>query len=84
MTLSEIPYDPSLKLDDLEREWTIKALTHFNNNKVKTAQALGITVKTMYNRLHTWGLSDQYSHYETRRARFQPQPTNMELPNGEP
>ena len=48
-------YDPALGLGELERRWILKALTYFDGNKTQAAQALGITIKTLYNKLHEYG-----------------------------
>jgi len=39
------------RLDLVEREMLLKTLDHFHGDKVRTAKALGITVKTIYNHL---------------------------------
>ena len=56
----EIKYDPSLKLSDISRLYILSALKHFPSKK-RAAQALGITVKTLYNRIHEYGIFDKYS-----------------------
>ncbi|HTA64469.1 MAG TPA: helix-turn-helix domain-containing protein, partial [Xanthomonadaceae bacterium] len=38
-------------LDEIERRVLLKTLAHYGNNKLKAAEALGISVKTIYNRL---------------------------------
>lgn len=43
-------------LDEVEKEQVLKALVVFGNNKSRAAAALGVTVKTLYNKLHKWGL----------------------------
>ena len=48
-------YDPSITLSSLERAYILKALKHFEGNKTQAAQALGITIKTLYNKLHEYG-----------------------------
>jgi len=63
----EVPADPPLRpiaesdgsvrftvgmtFDDIEREMLLKTLAYFNNNKRQAARSLGITAKTIYNRL---------------------------------
>lgn len=55
----ESEYDPSMTLYDLEKMHVLKSLKHFNNNKTQAAAALGITVKTLYNKLHEYGYFDK-------------------------
>ena len=38
-------------LDEVERRLMLKTLAYFDNNKLKAAEALGISAKTIYNRL---------------------------------
>lgn len=38
----------------------VATLRHTNSNKVQTAQILGITVKSVYNLLHRYGLMDEF------------------------
>lgn len=38
-------------LDDIEREALMKTLAHFHNNKREAARALGVSLKTIYNKL---------------------------------
>lgn len=49
------PYAPNLKigdtLEDVERELLYAALRYYNGNKRRAAQSLGISLKTVYNRL---------------------------------
>ncbi len=46
-----IRFTVGMTFDDVEREMLLKTLAHFNNNKRQAARALGITAKTIYNRL---------------------------------
>ena len=45
-----------LTLDELERRHICRTLDHLGGNKTKTAKTLGITVKTLYNKLHSYGM----------------------------
>lgn len=45
---------------EMEEIMIVKTMEQFNNNKTKTAQSLGITIKTLYNKLHEYGLFDKY------------------------
>ena len=57
---STIPYDPSMTLAELNKLYILNALDHFPSKR-KAAKALGITVKTLYNRLHEYGAFEQHS-----------------------
>ncbi|WP_372653963.1 sigma 54-interacting transcriptional regulator [Halobacteriovorax sp.] len=45
-----------MTLDELERRHICHTLEHLGGNKTKTAKTLGITVKTLYNKLHSYGM----------------------------
>jgi DNA-binding NtrC family response regulator len=51
-----IKYSPEVSLYDVEKQYIMKAITYFKGNKTQTAEALGITIKTLYNKLHEYGL----------------------------
>ncbi|MDE0119576.1 MAG: sigma-54 dependent transcriptional regulator [Bdellovibrionales bacterium] len=64
---SPIPYDPGMTLAELNKLYILNALEHFPSKR-QAAKALGITVKTLYNRLHEYGVFEQHSlHYPVRR-----------------
>lgn len=48
-------YTPSMNLFDLEKNYILSALKHFEGNKEKAAEALGITIKQLYFKLHMYG-----------------------------
>lgn len=53
-------YDPSMSLHELEKRYIIKALNHYDGNKTQAANALGITIKTLYNKLHEYGEFERF------------------------
>ncbi len=48
-----------LTLEELERLHILRCLEHFEGNKTRAAQSLGITIKTLYNKLHRYGILDK-------------------------
>ena len=54
-------YDPTLTLYELEKRYILKALNYFDGNKTQAANALGITIKTLYNKLHEYGEFEKYA-----------------------
>lgn len=54
-------YDPTITLGELEKRYILKALSHFDGNKTQAAQALGITIKTLYNKLHEYGEFEKFA-----------------------
>jgi transcriptional regulator with GAF, ATPase, and Fis domain len=46
----------AMTLEDLERNHILQMLAYQHGNKTKTAKLLGITIKTLYNKLHRYGL----------------------------
>jgi transcriptional regulator with PAS, ATPase and Fis domain len=54
-------YDPTMTLHELEKRYILKALNYFDGNKTQAANALGITIKTLYNKLHEYGEFDRYA-----------------------
>ena len=54
-------YDPTMPLHELEKRYILKALSYFDGNKTQAANALGITIKTLYNKLHEYGEFDRFA-----------------------
>ncbi|OFZ18895.1 MAG: sigma-54-dependent Fis family transcriptional regulator [Bdellovibrionales bacterium GWB1_55_8] len=44
-----------MPLEEIEKTHIMRALAYHHGNKTKTAQSLGITIKTLYNKLHRYG-----------------------------
>lgn len=53
-----------MTLEELEKRHIVFTLGHLGGNKTKTAKSLGITVKTLYNKLHSYGMiaAQEISH----------------------
>ncbi|MFP5518470.1 MAG: sigma-54 interaction domain-containing protein [Bdellovibrionia bacterium] len=56
-----IDYDPNMTVHELEKKYILKALSHFGGNKTQAANALGITIKTLYNKLHEYGEFENFA-----------------------
>ncbi|MFQ5455430.1 MAG: sigma-54-dependent transcriptional regulator [Nitrospirota bacterium] len=56
---SSFPFHPGLSLAQVEEELICKTLAIYDGNKNKTSEALGISLKTLYNKLN------QYKYNET-------------------
>ncbi len=52
------PTYKELTLFELEKKHIVDTLDHLSGNKTRAAKALGITVKTLYNKLHSYGMID--------------------------
>lgn len=51
-------YESDLELFAVEKHHVLKTLREMDNNKTKAAAKLGITIKTLYNKLHMYGEFD--------------------------
>mgnify|MGYP001604973394 CR=1 FL=1 len=47
---------PTTPLEEVEKRHILRTLTFFQGNKTRCAQSLGITVKTLYNKLRCYGM----------------------------
>lgn len=56
-----LDFDPAVPLYELEKRYIIKALGYYGGNKTQAAQGLGITIKTLYNKLHEYGEFEKYA-----------------------
>ena len=64
---SALAYDPTMSLADVNKAHILNALQHFSSKR-KAAKALGITVKTLYNRLHEYGVFEDYAGHPPLRV----------------
>lgn len=65
---ANLSYDPSLTLNDIQKAYVLRSLQHFNGNKTKVAKALGVTIKTLYNKLHEYGIFNKFSTYKKQTS----------------
>jgi two-component system response regulator HydG len=49
-------FSVEMPLDEIEKNHILRTLAYHHGNKTKTAQGLGITIKTLYNKLHRYGI----------------------------
>lgn len=56
-----LEFDPTLPLHGLEKLYILKALAHYGGNKTQAALGLGITIKTLYNKLHEYGEFEKFA-----------------------
>jgi DNA-binding NtrC family response regulator len=50
---------PTLNLRELERRTILRALEIAGGNRTRASQALGISIRTLRNKIHEFGLADQ-------------------------
>ncbi len=54
-------FDPEVSLHEIEKRYITKALNYYDGNKTKASKALGVTVKTLYNKLHQYGIFKEFA-----------------------
>lgn len=54
----QVSWQPGLTLDVIEKEIVLKALRYYHGNRAQTADSLGISIKTLYNKLQSYGVAD--------------------------
>ena len=53
--LSTIKFPPGTTVDAMERELILQTLSNTGNNKTRAAELLGISLKTLHNKLKEYG-----------------------------
>lgn len=56
-----IEFKPEQPLHEVEKVYIISALDYFKGNKMLAAKSLGISTKTLYNKLHQFDLFTKYA-----------------------
>jgi len=56
-----LEYKPEMPLCEVEKVYIISALNYFKGNKSLAAKSLGVSIKTLYNKLHMYDLFTKYS-----------------------
>lgn len=50
----DTPFDPEMTLAEVEKEHILNMVKYYKGEKMQAAEALGITIKTLYNMLHAY------------------------------
>lgn len=79
MEREQINFDPRITLAELERAYILNALDYYQWNKYKAARQLGVTVKTLYNKLKLYKVEDRTKELikERRKSRIMNAHENM-------
>ena len=51
----KVKFNPTLTLYETQKQQVLNTLSYFKGNKTQAANALGITIKTLYNKLYEYG-----------------------------
>ena len=70
---------PGTTIADAERLLIFATLRQFGGDKTRAAEALGISLKTLYNRLHAYEKDDRAPE-EARRSSDEPEPGPRDSP----
>lgn len=54
-----ITWTPGITLEQIEKQVILKAFSHYRNNKTTTSQALGISIRTLDERLKKYELEEK-------------------------
>jgi radical SAM superfamily enzyme len=73
MNNDQITWAPGVTLDEIEEEVIKRAFRHFQKNKTATAEALGISIRTLDNKLLKYDEDqkkrDQFSEHDEEKRR---------------
>ena len=61
-------FEPGKSLQEMEEAYIRLTLAHTNNNRQRTAEILGISLRTLYKRLSEFSKADQESSVNSRAA----------------
>jgi DNA-binding NtrC family response regulator len=65
---NQLHYLPSVSLEELEKQYILKAFEYHGNNKTLVAAYLGITIKTLFNKLYKYGVFENYRLHSSKSA----------------
>ncbi|SEI68909.1 sigma-54-dependent transcriptional regulator [Frateuria terrea] len=54
-----MPFRIGMTIEEMERQMLLRTLAHFDNDKTRTAEALGVSLKTIYNKLSRYQHEDR-------------------------
>jgi len=57
-------------MEDLERMAMVQALEQFHGNRTRAAESLGVSVRTLQRRLHSWGIREMSPQAESAGHEF--------------
>ncbi len=69
--MSDVQWQPGMTIDDIERDVIMKAYRFYGQNKTKTAESLGIAVRTLDAKLQSYDLlkAENERKLDERRAK---------------